>query len=162
MPDDSFFASRPKMQLSLVGVPSGSLPRSPASFSFSNVSLQIIIRSPHPGLGKFVFSDPKEFCNKIGTKQTCRNLLLRDERTWLRRGSRSGYDPKRVWPASRAGGCMALGRSSRPSGSARIRVVGRRRRFRPSGQGAPDPPDYPRLLWATRRRFDPSSSPSAT
>src|SRR5258706_16415668 len=59
MPDDSFFANRPKKQQSLVGVPSGSLPRSPVSFSFSNVSLQIIIRSPHPRLGKFVFSDPK-------------------------------------------------------------------------------------------------------
>ena len=59
MPDDSFFANRPKKQQSLVGVPSGSLPRSPVSFSFSKVSLQIIIRSPHPRLGKFVFSDPK-------------------------------------------------------------------------------------------------------
>jgi hypothetical protein len=27
---------------------------------------------------------------------------------------------------------------------------------------APGPPEYPRLRWATRRRFDPSSSPSAT
>src|SRR6478672_2880719 len=59
MPDDSFFANRPKKQQSLVGVPSGSLPRTPVSFSFSNVSLQIVIRSPHPRLGKFVFSDPK-------------------------------------------------------------------------------------------------------
>src|SRR5258705_12123164 len=54
-----FFANRPKKQQSLFGLPSGSLPRSPVSFSFSNVSLQIIIRSPHPRLGKFVFSDPK-------------------------------------------------------------------------------------------------------
>jgi hypothetical protein len=59
MPDDSFFANRPKKQQSLAGVPSGSQPRSPVSCSFSNVSLQIIIRSPHPRLGKFVFSDPK-------------------------------------------------------------------------------------------------------
>jgi|KBSMisStandDraft_5_1062788.scaffolds.fasta_scaffold85962_2 hypothetical protein len=27
---------------------------------------------------------------------------------------------------------------------------------------APGPPEYPRLRWATRRRFDPSSSPSAS
>src|SRR4029450_9028909 len=59
MPDDSFFANRPKKQQSLVGVPSGSLPRPPVGFSFSNVSLQIIIRSPPPRLGKFFFSDPK-------------------------------------------------------------------------------------------------------
>src|SRR5712691_9142344 len=59
MPDDSFFANRPKKKQSLVSVPSGSLPRSPVSFSFSNVFLQITIRSPHPRLGKFVFGDPK-------------------------------------------------------------------------------------------------------
>jgi hypothetical protein len=31
----------------------------------------------------------------------------------------------------------------------------------PFGQGTPDARNYSRLLWTTRRRFDPSSSPSA-
>src|SRR6476469_2880843 len=68
MPDDSFFANRPKKQQSLVGVPSGSLPRSPVGFSFSTVSLQIIIRSPHPRLGKFVFSDLQHYPSLCGLK----------------------------------------------------------------------------------------------
>ena len=38
----------------------------------------------------------------------------------------------------------------------------KRHRRRPFSENLPSPPESPRLLWVTRRRFDPSSSPSAS
>jgi hypothetical protein len=58
------------------------------------------------------------------------------------------------------------GRYSRPPG-----LSGGQKAFRPLEAASasyppfpkkPSPPGSPRLLWGTRRRFDPSSSPSAT
>jgi hypothetical protein len=58
---------------------------------------------------------------------------------------------------------LAVHGFGRPWGvtSKAINVLGCRNGLRLFLPNEPDPPGYPGLLWATRRRFDPSSPPSA-
>src|SRR5713101_2339795 len=70
MPWDQFPENRPNKPQSPNDVASRPLPKSPVSSSLDNVVPQMIIRSPRVRLGKFVFSDAKDFCNSIGQQET--------------------------------------------------------------------------------------------
>jgi hypothetical protein len=60
-----FSAKRVTKRQSPIDVSSSALPKLPVSSSLVAVVPHTIIRSSRPQPGKFVFSDPKEFCNTI-------------------------------------------------------------------------------------------------
>jgi hypothetical protein len=50
-------------------MPSGQLPKSPASSSLYDASLHTFVESPPLRLGKFLFGDEKDFFDNIDPKQ---------------------------------------------------------------------------------------------